>query len=130
MFTIAIQRIKIHRMYNLIAYFIYLLISIFITIFVGYKCYKTGEIYLLFIIKDTRTCNAINRILLVSYYLVNMGYIAISISNWDVVNSFLKTLEILISKISTILIVLSFLHYSNLFLIYKLRKQLILNFKS
>lgn len=117
-------------MYNLIAYFIYLLISIFITIFVGYKCFKTGEIYLLYIIKDTHTCTAINRILLVSYYLVNIGYIAISISNWDVVHSFLQALEILISKISTIFIILSLLHYSNLFIIYNLRKQLILTFKS
>lgn len=117
-------------MYNLVTYFIYLSISSFITIFVGYKCYKTGKIYLLYIIKDSQTCTAINRILLVSYYLVNIGYIAISISNWTFVNSLFQALEILISKVSTILIILSVLHYLNLFIIYKLRKQLILTFKS
>lgn len=117
-------------MYNLITYSVYLSISIFITTFVGYKCYKTGEIYLLYIIKDTQTCIAINRILLVSYYLVNIGYIAISISNWEVENSFLQVLKILISKISTILIILSILHYFNLLAIYKFKKQLKLTFKS
>lgn len=117
-------------MYNLFTYILYLSISIFITIFVGYKCFKTGKIYLLYIIKDSQTCTAINRILLMSYYLVNIGYIAFSISNWELENSILKTLEILILKISTILIILSILHYSNLFIIYKLRKQLILTFKS
>ena len=117
-------------MYNLIAYFIYLLISIFITIFVGYKCFKTGEIYLLYIIKDTHTCTAINRILLVSYYLVNIGYIAFTISDGEIINSLLQTIEILISKISIILIILSILHYFNLLTIYKFKKQLKLTFKS
>lgn len=117
-------------MYNIITYSVYLSISIFIAVFVGYKCYKTGEIYLLYIIKDTQTCSAINRILLVSYYLVNIGYIAFTISDGEMINSLLQSIKILISKISTILIILSVLHYFNLFTIYKFRKQLILTFKS
>lgn len=117
-------------MYNIITYSVYLSISIFITVFVGYKCYKTGEIYLFYIIKDTQTCSAINIILLVSYYLVNIGYIAFTISDGEIINSLLQTIEILISKISIILIILSILHYFNLLTIYKFRKQLILTFKS
>lgn len=41
----------------------YLLISIFITVYIGFKCYKTDEIYLLYVIKDSNTCSAINKIL-------------------------------------------------------------------
>ena len=116
-------------MYKILSYFIYFFLTIPVIVFVGWKCFNIGKIYLLDVLKDDEICNSVNKLLLIGYYLLNLGYIAISISSWGNVNSSSTMIEVVFTKISIILITISILHYINIATLYFLRKQIILTFK-
>lgn len=111
-------------MFNIISYLLFLSISSYITIDVGRRCYNAGKYYLDYLIHDANLCLTINRILLGCYYLINLGYIAINLSNWDKVNSLEQVLTVTAVKIGYIILILCFLHYINIATLYFLRKNL------
>lgn len=109
---------------NTIAYSIYLLISFFITIQIGWICYKNGEVYLKQIFASkTAWVAPVNKILLTGYYLINLGYIAFSLSFWD----HLTSIEMLISRLSFrlgyICLILAIIHCFNLWVLAYLAKK-------
>ncbi|MFC6267424.1 hypothetical protein [Frigoriflavimonas asaccharolytica] len=110
-------------MLNLVSISFYILISFYITIFIGYKCYKIGDVYLLNFIKNVEICKSINHTLLIGYYLVNLGYIAYSIHSWQTVKNISQGFLAVSTQLSTILIILCVLHYANIAGIYFLRKK-------
>jgi hypothetical protein len=113
-------------MFNIISYIIFLAASSYITIDVGRRCYHAGESYLEYLIHDTDLCLTINRILLGCYYLINLGYIAISLTSWDRVESIEQVLTVTAIRIGNIMLILCVLHYINIFTLYVLRKNLTL----
>ena len=116
-------------MFNVLSYFVYFSLTIPVIVFVGWKCFKIGKIYLLDVLKDDGICNAVNKLLLIGYYLLNLGYIAISIANWHKIENYTQVITIVFTKLSIILILISLLHYLNIATLYFLRKQIISTFK-
>ena len=107
-------------MYNIISFIIYGFLSAYITLYVGWQFYKKGEVYLKFLIKDWSISEAANRILLLGYYLVNLGYIAITLRQWEVINTLAQLISFVAFKTGLIMLLLGGLHYVNLFIIYLL----------
>jgi hypothetical protein len=70
-------------MFNIVSYILFLAISSYITVDVGRRCYHAGKYYLEYLIHDSDVCRTINKILLGCYYLLNLGYIAVSLTSWD-----------------------------------------------
>ena len=112
--------------YNVFSYIVYLCSTIYITVGVGYKIYCLGKIFLseLFPTK-LEFCDRINRLLLMGYYLLNIGYIAISISFWPAIENLEMAFYYLFSSTGFILLVLGVMHMFNivgLFLVSKSKK--------
>lgn len=100
--------------YNILAYGIYLPIISFIMIKVGYLFYKYGEIFLLNLFKQNLSLvKSINNILLVGYYLINIGYAIITIAYWETLDSFSKIINTISYHLGIIIIGLAILHYNN-----------------
>lgn len=112
-------------MYQIVGYIVYLIISSFITIYVGYRCYLHGLIYLTYLMADIRLCIAINRMLLLGYYLVNIGYIIWSISTWKIITNWASMLNELGFKIGGIMLILCALYSINITLFYIAGKKII-----
>ena len=112
-----------YNMYNIISYIVYIIITFYITIFVGWRVYKLGFIYLENLIDNHSVCQSINNLLLIGYYLVNLGFSAISLQNWERVDTITIMLSSLSYKIGFILLVLGILHFINLSIIYIARKN-------
>ena len=109
---------------NIVAYTIYLGITFYITVIVGYKFYKNGIHLILELFQPNEAgAHAINKLLLVGYYLVNLGYLAISISGWPTISNYPQMFGILTKQVSIILLLLSVLHYNNLFWLNYLSKR-------
>lgn len=104
-------------MISILIYSIYIFSTIIITYYVGKKLFKDGSVWLNYLFEGDVMAEKINRILLLGYYLVNIGYIFYAISNWGNQNSWQDSINILSQKISLILIILCFLHYQNILLI-------------
>ncbi len=109
---------------NLLTYSIYLGITIYITVVVGYAFYKNGIHLILDLFSPNHAgAHAINKLLLVGYYLVNIGYLAISINGWPAIESYQHMIYILFKQTGFILLALAALHYNNLFWLNYLSKR-------
>ena len=110
-------------MFNIISYILYLAITFYITLFVGWKVYKIGFVYLENLIQNHQICKAINKILLIGYYLVNLGFSAICLKNWNIITNLEMMIQFLAYKIGIILLILGILHFINLSIIYIASKK-------
>ena len=117
-------------MINLIAYLIYFLITVPIIILVGWKCFTVGKIYLMDLFTDIHICHSINRILLIGYYLINIGYVTFSLSEGLKTETSELFIVSIFTKLSKTLLLIAIMHYVNIFLLANFRKQIILTFKS
>ena len=103
--------------YNLITYGLYLPIILFITIRVGWLFYKNGEVFLLTIFDQHPIAYVTNKVLLVGYYLVNIGGSVVAISFWGEVESLLEVWNSLSTTLGLLLLLLALMHYNNIFLL-------------
>jgi hypothetical protein len=111
---------------NIIGYFIYLSITIFIIIKVGKICYKNGNIYVAELIPNHKEiCQKINQVLLLGYYLLNIGYCAVTLISWQKITSFNQLIETIAVKASIIIFAISILHYLNIIILTKYIQKLI-----
>lgn len=109
---------------NTLAYIIYLLITYLITVRVGFVFFRNGRIFILDLINnDVSLTDAINRILLVGYYLVNLGYAALMISTWDEIISWTALLVSITVMTGKIVLTLALMHYINILVIYLISKR-------
>lgn len=109
---------------NTLAYIIYLFITYLITVRVGLVFYRNGRLFILDLLKnDVSLTDAINRILLVGYYLVNLGYAALMISTWDTILNWTTLLSSITVMTGKIVLTLAIMHYFNMLVIYLISKR-------
>ena len=111
---------------NIIGYVIYLLITTFIIINVGKICYRNGNIYVAQLIPEHEDlCQKTNQVLLIGYYLLNLGYCAMTIISWDKIISYSQLVEVISIKTAIIVCIIAILHYFNIYIITKYIQKLI-----
>lgn len=104
--------------YNIVGYLIFLCFISFIVVKVGRICYDNGNTFVAELIPDHKDlCQQINKILLVAYYLLNIGYSAMTLILWEKIISLEMLLEVLAIKLSVIITTLSVLHYLNIYIL-------------
>ena len=111
-------------MYNAHAYCLYIIISIFITVFVSRTLSKNGEVYLIdgFNGNDA-LAKSVNHMLVVGFYLLNLGFVLTRMQNvgrlrLDSVESVIIYLS---SNVGLVLLVLGVVHFVNMYIIHKFR---------
>ena len=111
---------------NILGYIIFLLITTYIIIVVGKLCYRNGNIFVLGLIPNHKElCQQINKLLLISYYLMNIGYCAMTLISWSTVTNSTELVAIIASKTSIIVGILAVLHYLNIFILTNYIQKLI-----
>lgn len=109
---------------NTLAYIIYLLITYLITVRVGFIFYRNGRVFILDLLQqNVPLADAINRILLIGYYLVNLGYAALMISTWSTIVNWTALLLSITVMTGKILLTLAVMHYCNMIVIYFIGKR-------
>ncbi|WP_298760331.1 hypothetical protein [uncultured Psychroserpens sp.] len=100
--------------YNILTYCIYLPIIAVIMVKVGWMFYTHGEVFLLYLFQqNTSLVKSINNLLLIGYYLVNLGYAVITLAYWETITSVPLMLNTLSEHLGIIIIGLALLHYNN-----------------
>ena len=102
---------------NHITYILYILTTSIVIIWVGKTCYSKGEIFILQALNDVSLTARVNRSLLIGYYLVNLGYVLVSIQTWPSLNSLEEVLIELSQKTGLLILILAGLHYFNIYFI-------------
>ena len=111
---------------NIIGHLIYLSLTSIIIIKVGKLCYDNGNIFVSQLIPNhEELCHQINKTLLIGYYLLNLGYCAMTIISWEKIQSINQLIEIIATKSALIILTIGFMHYINIILLTKYIKKLI-----
>jgi len=103
-------------------YFLYLGISVAMTVWVAKTLSRHGQPFLLDVFSGNRElANSVNQLLVVGFYLINLGYINLALQTNTPVNSTQVSIEVLSGKIGSVLLVLGAMHFFNLFVFSKIR---------
>lgn len=101
--------------YNIISYIIYLPIISFIMIKIGWVFYKNGEVYLHEIFAHKQNLvPSLNRVLLIGYYLTNLGYAVYTITCWGQIQNTLELINRMAEVLGKMILSLAIMHYFNL----------------
>ncbi|WP_166820265.1 hypothetical protein [Thalassoroseus pseudoceratinae] len=99
----------------LTVHIIYLLTSIAITVFVGRTLSSRGRVFLVAIFDgNERMADAVNMLLIVGFYLVNIAYVSLALRFGATVESLPQAVERLADKIGLVLVILGVMHFLNL----------------
>ncbi|MFP6769100.1 MAG: hypothetical protein VB859_13090 [Planctomycetaceae bacterium] len=96
-------------------YSVYLFISLAITFWVGRTLFTNGRIFLIEIFAgNISLADAVNRLLLVGYYLVNAAFVTLTLRTAERSTNLLESIEMLGTKVGLVLTVLGGMHFFNL----------------
>lgn len=110
--------------YNLSAYGIYLALTIFIIVCVGRLFHKNGRIFILALFRnDTQLTDNTNNILLIAYYLFNIGYAFLKLRHWEKVLSLQTLISSISANMGVLIFILAITHYMNMGLIFYLSRK-------
>ncbi|GIG58561.1 hypothetical protein Lfu02_29330 [Longispora fulva] len=109
---------------TVISYIAYLLISIGLTVWVAQTLSKAGKIFLIDVFKgNAELSSSVNHLLVVGFYLLNLGFVALFMKMTDQVNGQRQVFEAVALKVGTVLLVLGVLHLFNLYVLNKFRRR-------
>jgi hypothetical protein len=105
-------------------YAAYLAISVAMTVWVARTLSTNGRIFLV----DSFGGNApladsVNHLLVVGFYLINVGYVTLALKYGDKPESLQQAVEFLSTKIGLVAIVLGAMHFFNMYVISKIRHE-------
>lgn len=110
--------------YNIVGYSIYIAVIFYITVFIGKKFHSHGRVFLHEILIDHSVCEAVNNILLVAYYLLNIGNAIIMIKTWPQIESSSELFEVTSINLGQIILLLAIIHFVNITLLLLGRKRI------
>src|SRR5687767_15966379 len=105
-------------------YLVYLAISIALTIWVAHTLHKNGRIFLVDVFHGNEPlADSVNHLLVVGFYLVNLGYVSLALKLGYDVASIRQAIEALSWKIGLVLLVLGGMHFFNLYIFSRMRRR-------
>src|SRR5262245_16717580 len=113
--------------YLVLTYIAYLLISIALTAWVAQTLYRNGRVFLVDVFHGNEAlADSVNHLLVVGFYLINLGYISLALQHGYDVVGVRGAIEALSSKIGVVLLVLGGMHFSNLYIFSRIRRRAVL----
>ncbi|QKJ32178.1 hypothetical protein HQ865_21235 [Mucilaginibacter mali] len=114
--------------YFILTYAFYLMISIALTVWVARVLFNNGRIFLVDIFHgNTPLADSVNKLLVVGFYLVNIGYMSLALKEVDAIVNLQTVVEVLSRKLGYIILILGAMHFLNLTIFFKLRNRAQLN---
>lgn len=105
-------------------YLNYLAISIAITIWVARTLHRSGRVFLLDAFHgNAPLADSVNQLLVVGFYLINAGYIALALKTDDPLQTFRQGIELESGKIGVVLLILGGMHFFNMLVLAKMRRR-------
>ncbi|MEU7551288.1 hypothetical protein AB0B01_02810 [Streptomyces sp. NPDC044571] len=109
---------------TVVAYVIYLLISIGLTIWVARTLSRNGRIFIADVLHgNEKLADAVNHLLVVGFYLVNIGFVALYLRSADAILDARGLFEALSVKLGVVLLVLGVMHLGNVWVLNKMRRR-------
>jgi len=110
---------------TVITYVIYLVLSIGLTIWVARTLSRSGHVFLADVFQgNEKLADAVNHLLVVGFYLVNLGFVALWLRGGDSdITDVAGIFRALSVKEGTVLLVLGVLHLLNVYVLNRIRRR-------
>ncbi|MET7656688.1 MULTISPECIES: hypothetical protein [unclassified Streptomyces] len=109
---------------TVIAYVVYLVISIGLTVWVARTLSHNGRIFLADVLQgNEKLADAVNHLLVVGFYLVNLGFVALYLSGDATIEDTRGIFEALSTKLGVVLLVLGAMHLANVYVLNRIRRR-------
>ncbi len=100
---------------NLLSYALFFPAMVVLAVWTAQVSHRHGRVWMMRIFdQEAAFVDAVNNVLLVGCYVVNAGYIAVVIGQWQPIHSVPEMLGVLSQRIAVILFALAWLHYQNI----------------
>ncbi len=110
--------------YTVLAYVIYLLVSVAMTVWVARTLHRNGHVFLVQAFRGSETMAAsVNHLLVVGFYLINLGFISFALRYGEKPDTLQAMIEFLSTKLGLVLLVLGAMHFFNMFNFDKMRRK-------
>ncbi len=110
--------------HTVIAYFFYLVLSVGMTLWVARTLHRNGRVFLLQAFHGREDmADAVNHLLVVGFYLINLGFVAFALRYGDKPATLQEMIEFLSTKLGLVLLVLGAMHFFNMFNFEKMRRK-------
>jgi hypothetical protein len=111
-------------MYVIACYFSYLAISIGLTIWVARTLQNSGRVFLIEAFNgNEELADSVNRLLVVGFYLINVGYIALALKTRAPLTTLREVIELESTKLGVVLLILGGMHFFNILVLSRMRKN-------
>lgn len=100
---------------HIIAYCIYLLLSVTFTVWVASTLHRNGRVFLYHIFRnDYALADSVNHLLVVGFYLVNLGLVSLGLRSNLPIATLQVLFEVLATKMGMVLLTLGLMHFCNM----------------
>jgi len=111
-------------MHIVISYAVYLVVTLAVTVWTARTLHSSGRIFLVDAFHGNEAlADSVNHLLVVGFYLINVGYVALALETQANVQSTRQAIELISGKIGMVLLVLGFMHFFNLLVFNSIRRR-------
>jgi hypothetical protein len=108
----------------ILTYSLYVALSVILTIWVARTLHKNGKVFLVSSFNgNDALADSVNHLLVVGFYLVNLGFVCLYLKLAKTVTSGQEVFEGLAGKLGIVLLVLGVMHFFNLFVFNRIRRH-------
>lgn len=108
--------------YTVVSYVAYMAISLRVTVWVGRTLFENGRVFLVDATHGNEPlADSINQLLLVGFYLINVGYISMMLKASHPVLTLQAGIEMLSEKLGMVLLILGVMHLGNVYVFNRYR---------
>ncbi|HWL85782.1 MAG TPA: hypothetical protein VNO21_08270 [Polyangiaceae bacterium] len=109
--------------YLIPVYATYAFASVSLTVWLARTLFRNGAVFLESVFgDDTKMADAVNRLLVVGFYLLNFGYACLLLKA-DPASNPVEAIEIFSWKLGALLLSLGGMHFCNMYLFYRVRRR-------
>lgn len=110
--------------YTVVAYALYVVIALAMTIWVARTLHRNGRVFVVAAFRGNEVMgDAVNHLLVVGFYLINIGFIAFALRYGTKPRDLTEMVEFLSTKLGVVLLVLGGMHFFNMFNFDKMRRK-------
>ena len=106
------------------SYLVYLGVSVMLTMWVARTLSKSGRVFLVDAFHgNAGLADAVNHLLVVGFYLINVGYVALAMKYGEKPLGVQASFEFLSTKVGMVLLILGSMHFFNLAVLSAMRRR-------
>jgi hypothetical protein len=105
-------------------YVAYLLVTVPLTIWVAMTLSRNGQVFLEDVFDDNPAlAGAVNKLLVVGFYLLNLGFVLLYLRSDDRIIGLSQMLESLSGRVGVVMLVLGAVHFLNMYVFNAIRRR-------